>query len=288
MVGTPKVWFITGASTGFGRVLAEEAAQAGALVAATARRPETLEGLAAKFPDQVLALRVDVTDHASIEAAVKETLGRWGRIDVLANNAGYGMMGAVEVPSWEDIRAQYETNVFGAIAVLRAVLPAMRAQRSGRILNISSIVGLVSYAYSAFYAGTKHALEAVNESLAAETAPFGIKVTSVEPGPFRTDFAGRSLVAPDNTIPDYQPMDEAVKERYASMDGNQAGDPVRAARIMLKVADAENPPLRLPLGRFAYEEIKLYTTQLLDEMEAWKDDILAADYPDQEVMAAPR
>lgn len=276
---TPKVWFVTGASSGFGLCLTQELLKAGYRVAATLRKPNALDGLKARHPESLIVCRVDVTRPEQTRAAVAETLARWGRIDVLANNAGYGVTGMVEDVPMDQIRDIFETNVFGALETIRAVLPTMRDQKSGVILNLSSIVGLVAYRGNAFYAATKHALEAINESLSLETAQWGIKSISIEPGPFRTDFAGRSLVWTKKRSPEYAEVYEAVEKIYKGMDGTQAGDPVAAVRLMIEVAESENPPLRLPMGKFAYDETDLYVEQIVREREAWKDKILATDFP---------
>ncbi len=276
---SPKVWFITGSSSGFGRHLTEELLLAGYRVAATLRDPSRLESLLAKYPDHLITPAVDVTQAEQTRAAVAETVAKWGRIDVLANNAGYGIAGMVEDVPMEEIRAIFETNVFGALETIRAVMPTMREQKGGVILNLSSIVGLVAYRGNAFYAATKHALEAISESLSLEAVQWGIKVVAVEPGPFRTDFAGRSFRWASERNPAYKDVYEVVQGIYEKMDGTQAGDPLRAVRLMIEVAESENPPLRLPMGRFAYEETELYVESIVSDREAWKDKLLATDYP---------
>lgn len=248
-------------------------------VCGTLRKPEILADLLAKYPDSLLTPEVDVTKPEQTRAAVEEALLRWGRIDVLANNAGYGQGGMIEDTPMEQVRAVFETNVFGALETIRAVLPTMRAEGSGVILNISSIVGLVAYRGSGFYAATKHALEAISESMSVELAEWGIKVIAVEPGPFRTDFAGRSYVWPSKRMPEYDPLYETAFGIYERMNGSQAGDPVRAARLMIEAAECPEPPLRLPMGQFAYEEIGLYIEALTADKENWKSKILATDYP---------
>jgi len=277
--GSPKVWFITGSSTGFGLCLAEELLAAGYRVAATLRNPEQFADLRARYPETVITPAVDVTKPEQTRAAVAETVAKWGRIDVLANNAGYGLGGMVEDVPMDEVRDVFETNVFGAVETIRAVLPIMRAQQSGVILNVSSIVGLTAYRGGAFYAATKHALEAISESLSVELAGWNIKVVSIEPGPFRTDFAGRSYKWPSSRMPEYDSLYETVFGIYDRMNGNQAGDPIRAARLMIEVAESQNPPLRLPMGHFAYEEIDLYIESINKDREAWKEKLLATDHP---------
>lgn len=273
-----KVWFITGSSTGFGRCLTEELLAQGYRVAATLRSPDVLNDLREWYPDTLITPRVDVTKPEETKAAVAETVGKWGRIDVLANNAGYGQGGMIEDVPMEEVRSVFETNVFGAVETIRAVLPTMRAQQGGVILNLSSIVGLVAYRGSGYYAATKHALEAISEALSVEVAPWGIKVVAVEPGPYRTDFAGRSFKWPSTRMPEYDALYEKVFEIYAKMDGTQAGDPVAAVRLLIEVAECEEPPLRLPLGAFAFEEISLYIEALEADRGKWKEKLLATDF----------
>jgi len=248
-------------------------------VCGTLRKPELLENLRGQYPDSLITPQVDVTKPEQTRAAVEETVAKWGRIDVLANNAGYGQGGMIEDTPIEEVRAVFETNVFGALETIRAVLPTMRNQHSGVILNVSSIVGLVAYRGSGFYAATKHALEGMSESLSIEVAPWGIKVIAVEPGPFRTDFAGRSYKWPSKRMPEYEALYEVAFGIYEKMNGNQAGDPVRAVKLMIEAAESPEPPLRLPMGQFAYEEIDLYIEALNADREKWKDRLLATDYP---------
>jgi len=238
-----------------------------------------LDSLREQFPNALITPEVDVTKPAQTRTAVELTLAKWGRIDVLANNAGYGQGGMIEDTPMDEVRAVFETNVFGALETIRAVLPAMRSQGSGVILNLSSIVGLVAYRGSGFYAATKHALEAISESMSIEVAPWGIKVVSVEPGPFRTDFAGRSYKWPSKRMPEYDALYKVAFDIYERMNGNQAGDPVRAAQLMIEAAECPAPPLRLPMGQFAYEEIDLYIEALNSDKEKWKEKLLATDFP---------
>ena len=279
MSSAGKVWFVTGSSSGFGLCLTEELLAAGYRVAATLRTPSVLADLREKYPDTLITPEVDVTIPEQTRAAVEETVANWGGIDVLANNAGYGQGGMIEDTPMDEVRAVFETNVFGALETIRAVLPTMRAQRSGVVLNLSSIVGIVAYRGSGFYAATKHALEAINESMSIELAPWGIKVIAVEPGPFRTDFAGRSYKWPSKRMPEYEDLYKVAFDIYEKMNGSQAGDPVRAAKLMIEAAESPEPPLRLPMGQFAYEEIELYIEALNADKEKWKEKLLATDYP---------
>ncbi|MEO0835995.1 MAG: oxidoreductase [Cyanobacteria bacterium J06642_3] len=251
-----KVWFITGSSTGFGRILAEQLLAKGETVVATARKPEQLEDLVSSYSDRALAVRLDVTKPEEVREAVKQAIAAFGRIDVLVNNAGFGTMGAVEEVTNAEVRQQYETNVFGALDVMRAVLPQMRQQRSGYILNLSSVGGVVSFPGAGIYCSTKFALEGISEAMATEVAPLGIKITLVEPGAFRTDFNGRSLVATENLISDYDEVIGGFREWVKNVDGKQPGDPAKAVAAMIQAVESGNPPLRLPLGADAVSAIE--------------------------------
>lgn len=250
-----KVWFITGSSTGFGRELAEEALAQDFKVAATARKPEILQALIEKYPNNARAIKLDVTKPDEVRAAIAETLKEFGRIDVVVNNAGYGLIGAIEEATDAQIRRQFETNVFGALDVMRAVLPQMRGQKSGRILNLSSVGGFMAFSSTGFYSATKFALEALSEALQKEVEPFGIKVTIVEPGAFRTDFNGRSLAVAENRLPVYDST-EGFLDWLRKMDGKQPGDPRKAAQAMIKIAESENPPQRFLLGDDAIQAVE--------------------------------
>jgi len=278
MQGQAKVWFITGSSTGFGRCLTEELLKLGYRVAATLRTPESLDDLRAQYPDTLITPKVDVTQPDQTKEAVRQTVEKWGRIDVLANNAGYGQGGMIEDTPMDEVRAVFETNVFGALETIRAVLPTLREQRSGVILNVSSIVGLVSYRGGGFYAATKHALEAFSESLSIEVEPWNIKVVTVEPGPFRTDFAGRSYKWPSTRMPEYDELYETAFAIYHKMNGTQAGDPVRGAKLMIEVSEEREPPFRLPMGRFAEEEIDLFIETIQHDRALWRQKSIGTDY----------
>jgi NAD(P)-dependent dehydrogenase (short-subunit alcohol dehydrogenase family) len=264
-----KVWLITGSSTGFGRVLAEAVLQKGDRVLATARKPEQLEDLIQQYPE-AKALRLDVTKPQEIQAAIDTGIATFGRIDVLVNNAGYGTMGAIEEIGDDIVRQQYETNVFGALNAIRAILPQMRQQRSGYILNLSSVGGVVSFPGSGIYCSTKFALEGISEALAAEVAPLGIKIIIVEPGAFRTDFSGRSLVVSGTQIADYEQTVGAMRQWLRDIDGKQPGDPLKAAAAMIKAVESEDPPLRLALGADAVEAINNKLDSVRSQLESWK------------------
>lgn len=268
-----KVWLISGCSKGFGRVLAEELlANTQAFVVATARQISTLDDLVAQYPERVLALQLDVSNSHDIQNAIQSITQKIGRIDVLVNNAGYGIVSALEECPISDIRAIFDTNVFGLIELTQAVLPLMRHQKSGHILNISSVAGLVSMAGATIYNATKFAVEGLSEGLAQEIATFGIHLTIIEPGPFRTDFAGESLkiIQPHSA---YQgTLLDQTRAYYTQVHNNQTGDPVKAARMMIEVAKMDNPPLRLPLGNIAMDRIHTkFTKQNEDfkQLEAW-------------------
>lgn len=253
MAEEKKVWFITGSSTGFGKEMAKQALERGHKVAATARDVSTLSDLSEQYPESVKAITLDVTKQSDIENSVKTAIEAFGGIDVLVNNAGYGLGGGIEEPSIEQIRAQYETNLFGVINMMREVLPHFRDRKSGHVLNVSSVVGLVSWPSIGYYSSTKFAMEALSEALAGEVEHLGIKVTIVEPGGFRTDFAGRSFVQPANRIEDYLSSERI--DNISEFDGAQPGDPVKAIKAIIDVVESENPPLRLPLGEDAVTAI---------------------------------
>ncbi|MEU1458088.1 oxidoreductase [Streptomyces avermitilis] len=250
-----KVWFITGTSTGLGRALAHEVIADGDRLVATARDTSTLDDLVALAPDRVRALPLDVTDPTAVRLAVDTALKDFGRIDVLVNNAGYALRGALEELSDTQLREQFDTNVFGAMDVTRAVLPTLRAQRSGCIVQMSSVGGVMATLGGTAYAGTKFALEGLSEGLAAEVAHLGIHVLIVQPGPFRTDFTGRSVRWAD-PIDDYHTALDPAKEQFLAMHGTQPGDPARAARAIITATHMEKPPLRLPLGANAVDRIR--------------------------------
>lgn len=248
-----KTWFITGASAGFGRILTEQLLAAGHRVAATARKPETLADLAEKFPGQIITPRLDVTDNDSIRSAINQTLNSFNHIDVLINNAGYGHVGVIEEVTDQEVRDQFEVNVFGLLNVTRPILAHMRERRSGTILNISSIAGLTSGATFPIYCASKHAVEAISEGLHASVKDFGVRLILIEPGAFRTRFADQaSLRTSENTIADYKPMIDDTFQWIKDITGQQEGDPEKACAAMINVALEENPPLRLLLGEDAW------------------------------------
>ena len=273
------VWFITGCSTGFGREIARLILERGWRAVVTARKPEQLHDLVAGHEDRALAIRLDVTDKQSVANSVAAALEKFGRIDVLVNNAGYGYLAAIEEGEDEGIRAQFETNVFGLIELTKAVLPGMREQKSGHVVNFSSIGGLVSFAATGYYHATKFAVEGLSESLAIEGKPLGIKVTIVEPGPFRTDWAGRSIIESETVIDDYASTAGVRRQQTRERSGNQVGDPVRGSEAVITAVTSENPPLHLLLGKPALDMAYAKLDTLRANFDAWKELTLGADYP---------
>jgi NAD(P)-dependent dehydrogenase (short-subunit alcohol dehydrogenase family) len=272
------VWFITGTSQGFGRELVRAALERGDSVVATSRKPQSVSAAFPKAGERLLAIAMDLRDPAQISSAANEAVARFGRIDILVNNAGYGVTGAVEEASDLEIANVYETNVFGLLRVTRAVLPQMRKQHSGHIVNLSSIGGLTGMPGWGIYNSTKFAVEGLSEALAAELGPLGIGVTIVEPGPFRTDFLGGSLVKTAKTMPDY--AETAGKTRTSAMErnGKQQGDPAAAADAIVRAVTAPKPPLHLILGKFAYDRFSQKLDDFRREMDTWRDVGLGTDY----------
>jgi NAD(P)-dependent dehydrogenase (short-subunit alcohol dehydrogenase family) len=249
-----RVWFITGASRGIGAALAQAVLDDNERVVAAARDEDALAALTRRYPDRAAALALDVTDSAQTREAVQAAVGAFGGIDVLVNNAGYGHLGGLEELSEADLRAQFDTNVFGVVNVTRAVLAHFRERRSGHIVQMSSLSGVVPNPGEGAYAASKFALEGASESLAQEVAHLGIRVTIVEPGPVRTEFAGRSLARAE-PIEDYAESVGQVRELIEQLDGSQPNDPVRVAQAIMEVTRQEDPPLRLPLGEEAFTQI---------------------------------
>ncbi|WP_242527149.1 oxidoreductase [Ktedonosporobacter rubrisoli] len=273
-----RVWFITGTSTGLGRALAEAVVAHGERLVATARRPECLQDLADSAPDRVLALPLDVTSPEQVRTAVEEAIEHFGQIDVLVNNAGYGLFGALEEVSDIEAYHQFETNVFGTLRLTRAVLPFMRAQRSGHILMMSSTGGLIAPPGSSMYNGSKFAIEGIAEALSQEVVSFGIHVTLVEPGVFRTDVLGRSLKRTQLALDDYAPMNGFVRQWVEQNNGTQQGDPAKAAQAMIKVVEAPEPPLRLALGADALELIHKKLAWVASDLQTWEATALSTAF----------
>ncbi len=274
-----KTWFITGASSGFGRAFAEHAVGRGHNVVASARNVDKLQGLVALAPDRVLAVRLDVSRTQEIEPAIDAAVARFGRIDVLINNAGYGVLGALEETPEAELRAIMDTNFFGAVAVTRAALPVLRAQRSGAIVNISSLGGQLSFAGFSAYSASKFALEGVSEALAAEVAPFGIKVLIVEPGAFRTELMGDATRRMP-VIDAYEATVGGTRAMANGMHGSQQGDPRKAAAAIEKALNAAKTPLRLQLGADAVDAVRNHAEALLLDLAQWRDVAVATRIDD--------
>jgi len=273
------VWFITGCSTGFGRELAQILLKRGYRVVVTARDKTKVADIVKSHDKTGLALKLDVDKQDQIDAAVKAAEAKFGRIDVLVNNAGYGYLAAVEEGDDSDVRAMFDTNFFGLAAMTRAVLPIMRGQKSGAIVNISSIGGFVGNPGSGYYAATKFAVEGLSEALSKEVGPLGVKVLIVEPGPFRTDWGGRSLKTPKKPIDAYAETAIARRRQIQGYSGKQPGDPVRASEAIIAAVEQPHSPLRLPLGAFAYEMMGAEIEALRKEHASLEAVARGADYP---------
>ena len=278
-MSTKKVWLITGCSTGFGRELAKEALKGGDAAVVTARNTDDIKDIVKDYPQTAISLKLDVTDPSNIESVVKEAKKKFGRIDVLVNNAGIGYFAAIEESEEKEVRRMFEINFFGLANMTKAVLPTLRAQRSGHIVNISSIGGLMAFPGVGFYNATKFAVDGYSEALSKETAPLGIKVILVAPGPFRTDWAGRSANNSPVVIDDYAATAQANKNNIRGYSGNQPGDPVRAAKAIIKAVNAENPPLHLLLGAAALKNGRVKVEQLSHDFDGWEETTLSADFP---------
>jgi len=265
-----KVWFITGVSSGFGRTLAEEVAKSGDKVIGTVRQHRQLEEFNAIAPGNTFAYLMDVTNADGVNATIDAAIKHLGRIDVLVNNAGFGFLGAVDEATITDFREVMEANFFGALQVTKAVLPHMRARGSGYIVQMSSVAGFRSTQGFGVYNASKFALEGMSEALAQEVKPLGIHVTIVEPGPFRTNFAGSSIKAAKLELPEYDQTARVFKNTILGYAGQQEGDPVKAAQVILQVVKSDNPPLRLPLGGTAITAVRNKLEQVEQDITAWE------------------
>ncbi|GFG49570.1 short-chain dehydrogenase/reductase [Mycolicibacterium agri] len=274
-----SVWFITGASRGFGLAIAREALARGESVVATARNPQTVLDALPDAGDRLLAVALDVTDADAARAAADTAIERFGRIDVLVNNAGRGLLGAVEEVSDEEVREVFDINVFGLLSVTRAVLPHMRARRSGLVINLSSVGGIVVWPGWGAYAATKFAVEALSEAMTHELAPLGIRAVAIEPGPFRTDFlAGSSLQLAQTEIEDYADSGGAARQWAVDNNNAQEGDPVKAAKVIVDLADAPELPERIQLGTTAFNGVAAKLAQTAADQQRWRDVSLSTDY----------
>jgi NAD(P)-dependent dehydrogenase (short-subunit alcohol dehydrogenase family) len=274
-----KICLITGVSSGFGRAFAEAFIAAGHRVVGTVRRESDALNFEASFPQRARAVVLDVTDEGAIAGVIEAVLAEFGRIDVLINNAGYGHEGVLEESSLDAMRHQFDVNVFGAVAMIKAVLPGMRMRRSGHIINMSSMAGYVPLAGIAYYAGSKFALEGMTGVLAREVESFGIKVTAVAPGSFRTDWAGRSMIRSERSIADYDAMFEPTRAARAAKSGHQSGDPARAAQALLTLIASEHPPVHLLLGSDALAMVRAHLAELQKQLHAWESLSVSTDFP---------
>jgi NAD(P)-dependent dehydrogenase (short-subunit alcohol dehydrogenase family) len=273
------VWFISGCSTGFGRELAKAVLERGWRAAVTARDTARVADLVQGQGDRALALALDVTDGAQVASAVDAAERRFGAIDVLVNNAGYGYQSSIEEGEEAEVRAQFDANVFGLFALTRAVLPGMRARGRGHVISITSMAGFCGLAGSGYYAASKHAVEGFSDALLAEVRPLGLHVTCVEPGPFRTDWAGRSLRQTPSRIADYAETAGARLKVTAERSGSQAGDPLRAAQLMIELAELDEPPRHIVLGEWANGTVVEMLKKRLAEIERWRERGEATDFP---------
>lgn len=275
-----RVWFITGSSTGFGRLLAEELLKRGERVIATARDISKVQDVAQKHPDKARAFALDVTKPPEITSVARQAINSFGHVDVLVNNAGYGVNGAIEEVSEDEFEPMFQTNIYGLIRTTRAFLPHFRQRRSGHILNFSSIGGLIGSAGWGFYNATKFAVEGFSEALAAELKPLGVHVTVIEPGPFRTDFLGRSGKLAKLELSEYTETAGKAREYLRTQSGKQPGDPQRAVQAIIDVVNSPDPPLHLILGKIALTRFRNKLSQWQDEIAAWETVTNGADFPE--------
>ena len=276
---TDPVWLITGCSSGFGRELAKLVLARGWRAVVTARNPAQVADIAEGHGDRALVLPLDVTVREQVAHVVAQARQHFGRVDVLVNNAGYGYLAAIEEGDDKEVRDMFETNVFGLVDMTKAVLPLMRAQGNGLVVNVSSIGGLSSFAATGYYHGTKYAVEGISESLAIELKPLGIGVLIVEPGPFRTNWAGSSIQQSATRIEAYDATAGERRRQTAARSGNQAGDPVRAAQAIIDAALSDKPPLRLVLGKAALDLARKKLEFMRGDFDAWESTTLGADFP---------
>jgi NAD(P)-dependent dehydrogenase (short-subunit alcohol dehydrogenase family) len=277
-----RVWFVTGASSGFGRAISSAALERGDRVVATARDTDSVAELTERGDGRALALELDVTDAEAARAAFDEAVSRFGRVDVVVNNAGYGHIGAVEELTDAEWHQQLDVNLFGVINVTRAALPQLRKQRSGHLVQMSSLNGVEGLPGGAYYSASKFAVEGLSESLADEVGHLGIDVTIVEPGPHRTRFASDRSTKQADAIEDYAPSVGQTREAVGELDGNQPGDPERAARAIIDAVEAEDPPRRLALGHVAVDNIRAKLNAQLSELDEWAAVSASSDYPEED------
>ncbi len=278
-----RVWLITGCSTGFGRELVKIVVKNGEIAIGTVRKASQVAELESIHPELVKGIVLDVQDQSSIDKAaalIKET---YGQLDVLVNNAGYGSLGPIEETSEEEMQRQFDVNVYGCVRMIKLALPFMRSQRSGHVLNITSIAGLNGFPGVGIYNGSKFALEGIGEALAAEVRHIGIHVTNIEPGPFRTDWAGRSATFSEASIPEYNESAKKNMEAIQGASGNQVGDPIRGAQAMFDVTKLENPPVHLPLGGPAHKRVGIKLEEMKAEIAKFEYLGKPTDYTEEEL-----
>jgi len=274
---TPKTILVTGANSGFGRAVATAALQAGHQVIGTVRKEASRKEFESLAPGRSKSYILDVSDFEAVAPTVEEIEKSLGPIDVLINNAGYGHEGILEESPLRELQRQFEVNVFGAVAMIKAVLPAMRLRRSGHIINITSMGGFITMPGIAYYCGSKFALEGISDTLAKEVAPFGIKVTAVAPGSFRTDWAGRSMVRSDRAIADYDKLFDPIRQARKDKSGKQNGDPAKLAQVVLRLTEMDSPPTHLLLGSDALNLVRDRLTAFTEEIKRWEDVTVSTD-----------
>ncbi|MEO1257209.1 MAG: oxidoreductase [Bacteroidota bacterium] len=266
-----KIWFITGISSGLGKALAEAVIGKGDFVIGTFRRPEQVKAFNEKYADKALALQLDITHPEQINAVFETVKNKFDRLDVLVNNAGYGFSGAMEEASDAEVRAVFDANFFGTLQVTNAALPILRQQKNGHIFQISSHGGIKAFPGFGVYNASKFALEGASEAMAIELGPLGIKTTIVEPGPFRTGFAGSAFKEAEKRISDYDQTAGVFRQKIKAVDGKQEGDPAKAAQAIIQVCESANPPLRLILGKVAIGTISAKLESVKNDLEAWRE-----------------
>lgn len=273
-----KTFLVTGVTSGFGKAFAAAALAEGHTVLGTVRNEDSVAAFERSAPGRAHAVMLDVTDFDAIERLIPQLLARHGQVDVLVNNAGYGHEGTLEESSLEEMRRQFDANVFGAVAMIKAVLPSMRTGRRGHIINITSMGGFITMPGIAYYCGSKFALEGISEVLGKEVGGFGIKVTAIAPGSFRTDWAGRSMVRSARTVEDYDALFDPIRQARQAKSGSQIGDPAKAARALLTIVDAPSPPAHLLLGTDALELVRAKLAALSSEIDAWETVTRSTDH----------
>jgi NAD(P)-dependent dehydrogenase (short-subunit alcohol dehydrogenase family) len=273
-----KVYLITGVNSGLGKAFADAALNAGHSVIGTVRSQQAKEEFERSASGRAHAVVLDVTDFGAVEPAIAAAMQKIGPVDVLVNNAGYGHEGILEESPLDELIKQFNVNVFGAVAVIKAVLPVMRARRSGHIFNITSMAGWTTFPGVAYYSGSKFALEGISATLAQEVESFGVRVTAVAPGSFRTDWAGRSMIRSERAIADYDKVFDPVRRARVSKSGKQSGDPAKAAQVILDLVENDNPPVHLLLGKDAIQVVRDRQTELQNEISAWEAVSISTDY----------